>query len=173
MGWSFPWASSRGGDFNFDFNVSFTEEQQRHGGIEYNYERGGQVRCDAGQGLQRLSPVRGLVRTAGDLHAQRPGMSAFALEDGGVYHTYSAYARGWTALGHVQWLDLEPAKAQAVASGGPPRAPTRNGSGTKVSFDIRQEGDWTIVFFNLPGLEGASGGVRYALIAAPNGASFS
>src|SRR5258707_14261924 len=41
MGWTFPWASSRGGDFNFDFNVSFTEEQQREGAIEYNYERGG------------------------------------------------------------------------------------------------------------------------------------
>jgi len=41
MGWTFPWASSQGGDFNFDFNVSFTEEQQRTGTIEYNYERGG------------------------------------------------------------------------------------------------------------------------------------
>ena len=40
MGWTFPWASSLGGDFNFDFNVSFTEEQQREG-IVYNYERGG------------------------------------------------------------------------------------------------------------------------------------
>src|SRR5882762_7771325 len=41
MGWTFPWASSLGSDFNFDFNVSFTEEQQRKGVIEYNYERGG------------------------------------------------------------------------------------------------------------------------------------
>src|SRR5690348_8795544 len=41
MGWTFPWASSVGSDFNFDFNVSFTEEQQRKGIIEYNYERGG------------------------------------------------------------------------------------------------------------------------------------
>ena len=39
MGWTFPWASSLGGDFNFDFNVSFTEEQQREGGLEYNYRR--------------------------------------------------------------------------------------------------------------------------------------
>src|SRR5437867_9008069 len=37
MGWTFPWASSLGSDFNFDFNVWFNEEQQRHGGIEYNY----------------------------------------------------------------------------------------------------------------------------------------
>ena len=41
MGWTFPWASSHGSDFNFDFNVSFTEEQQREGSIEYNYQRGG------------------------------------------------------------------------------------------------------------------------------------
>src|ERR1700730_50678 len=41
MEWTFPWASSHGGDFNFDFNVSFTEAQEREGGIEYNYERGG------------------------------------------------------------------------------------------------------------------------------------
>ena len=39
MGWTFPWASSADSDFNFDFNVSFTEEQQREGGIEYNYRR--------------------------------------------------------------------------------------------------------------------------------------
>src|SRR5256714_7307426 len=39
MGWTFPWASSHGGDFNFDFNVSLTEEQQREGGYEYNYRR--------------------------------------------------------------------------------------------------------------------------------------
>src|SRR6267154_1102907 len=41
MGWTFPWASSTGGDFNFDFNVSFTEAQQREQSIEYNYKRGG------------------------------------------------------------------------------------------------------------------------------------
>src|SRR5574341_1921849 len=39
MGWTFPWASSFGGDFNFDFNVAFTEEQQQQGGIEYNFRR--------------------------------------------------------------------------------------------------------------------------------------
>src|SRR5258707_5100822 len=41
LGWTFPWASSLGGDFNFDFNVSVTQEQQRDGAVEYNYERGG------------------------------------------------------------------------------------------------------------------------------------
>src|SRR5262249_2824601 len=39
MGWTFPWASSFGSDFNFDFSVGFTEAQQREGGIEYNYRR--------------------------------------------------------------------------------------------------------------------------------------
>src|SRR6201996_8039190 len=39
MGWTFPWASSESSDFNFDFNVSITEEQQRAGGVEYNYQR--------------------------------------------------------------------------------------------------------------------------------------
>src|ERR1700716_2110842 len=43
MGWSFPWASSLGSDFNFDFNVSLTEEQQREGSAEYNYRRNGHV----------------------------------------------------------------------------------------------------------------------------------
>src|SRR5947208_2433421 len=41
MGWNFPWASSLGSDFNFDFNVSVTEEEQRQGTVEYNYRRGG------------------------------------------------------------------------------------------------------------------------------------
>jgi predicted dithiol-disulfide oxidoreductase (DUF899 family) len=40
MGWTFPWASSLASDFNFDFNVWFSEEQQREGNIEYNYRRG-------------------------------------------------------------------------------------------------------------------------------------
>src|SRR5579871_3830507 len=48
MGWAFPWASARTSDFNFDFNVSFTEEQQRSGAIEYNYERSGHA-MDAAQ----------------------------------------------------------------------------------------------------------------------------
>src|SRR5262245_28430910 len=50
MGWTFPWASSRGSDFNLDFNVAFTEEQQRAGTIDYNYERGGQAMDAATEG---------------------------------------------------------------------------------------------------------------------------
>ncbi|MBR7512930.1 DUF899 family protein, partial [Mycobacterium tuberculosis] len=43
MGWSFPWASSVGSDFNYDFNVSITEDQQRAGSADYNYVRGSHV----------------------------------------------------------------------------------------------------------------------------------
>ena len=58
MGWTFPWASSVGGEFNFDFNVSFTEAQQREGKIEYNYERGGHAMDMASAESARDAPVR-------------------------------------------------------------------------------------------------------------------
>jgi predicted dithiol-disulfide oxidoreductase (DUF899 family) len=108
MGWTFPWASSAGSDFNFDFNVQITEEQQREGGVEYNYRREAQLtlRGDAG-------PVAEIAAMTGTDVAtytrERPGVSAFALEDGVVYHTYSAYARGVDGLwGMYQWLDRAP-----------------------------------------------------------------
>ena len=109
MGWTFPWASSRGGDFNFDFNVSFTEEQQRKGGIEYNYERGGHAMDET----QIPEPVaQNAAMTGTDVATytrERPGMSAFVLGDGVVYHTYSTYARGLDGLwGMYQWLDRAP-----------------------------------------------------------------
>jgi predicted dithiol-disulfide oxidoreductase (DUF899 family) len=106
MGWTFPWASSLGSDFNADFSVGFTEAQQRDGGIEYNYRRepaqvrGGGVSSEiaAGLGTDWATYTR-----------ERPGMSAFVLEDGAVYHTYSAYARGLDGLwGMYQWLDRAP-----------------------------------------------------------------
>jgi predicted dithiol-disulfide oxidoreductase (DUF899 family) len=124
MGWTFPWASSLGGDFNFDFNVQFTEEQQRKGGIEYNYRREaaadyralegretGKWRGDSESGGE--GPVAEMAARCGTDPAtytrERPGMSAFALEDGVVYHTYSAYSRGLDALwGMYQWLDRAP-----------------------------------------------------------------
>jgi predicted dithiol-disulfide oxidoreductase (DUF899 family) len=108
MGWTFPWASSLGGDFNRDTNVWFTEEQQREGGIEYNYQREGKWQLRGSEG-----PVAELAATTGTDAAtytrERPGISAFALEDGVVYHTYSAYARGVDGLwGMYQWLDRAP-----------------------------------------------------------------
>jgi predicted dithiol-disulfide oxidoreductase (DUF899 family) len=97
MGWTFPWASSLGGDFNFDFNVWFTEKQQREGYIDYNYRRGAklQMRGDEGPVAQMAAATGTDVAT---YTRERPGMSAFALEDGAVYHTYSTYARGLDGL---------------------------------------------------------------------------
>jgi predicted dithiol-disulfide oxidoreductase (DUF899 family) len=112
MGWTFPWASAVGRDFNFDFGVWFTEEQWREG-VEYNYRREAVFEWRTGQegGGQRaedqLATMSGVDRTT--YHRDRPGLSAFALEDGVVYHTYSAYARGLDGLwGAYQWLDRAP-----------------------------------------------------------------
>jgi len=111
MGWTFPWASAQGGDFNFDFNVSITEAQQRAGGVEYNYERSGHALDekpeDAAAGPVAFARMAG-TDVAGYMR-QRPGMSAFVREDGAVYHTYSTYSRGVDALwGMYQWLDRAP-----------------------------------------------------------------
>jgi predicted dithiol-disulfide oxidoreductase (DUF899 family) len=85
MGWSFPWYSSAGGDFNFDFGVSFTPEQQA-AGAEYNF------------------------RHVDQPNDERPGLSVFALDSGGqVFHTYSTYSRGLDAINSAyQLLDLTP-----------------------------------------------------------------
>src|SRR5919199_5729502 len=106
MGWTFPWASSLGSDFNFDFNVSFTEEQQREGVVEYNYRRGGHAmdRTPAPEPVAQLAATCGT--DAPTYSRDRPGLSAFVREDGVVYHTYSSYARGMDGLwGMYQWLD--------------------------------------------------------------------
>jgi predicted dithiol-disulfide oxidoreductase (DUF899 family) len=73
MGWQFPWVSSFGSDFNFDFHVSFTKEELESGKVFYNFRE-----------------------TSGeDANDELPGMSAFARDEAGnVYHTYSDYARG-------------------------------------------------------------------------------
>jgi predicted dithiol-disulfide oxidoreductase (DUF899 family) len=107
MGWTFPWASSFNGDFNWDFNMSVTEQQQREGGTEYNYrpqppftppKTGGPNIGARATGTDPATYVR-----------ERPGMSAFVLEDGAVYHSYSAFARGLDGLwGGYQWLDRAP-----------------------------------------------------------------
>ena len=109
MGWTFPWASSFGGDFNPDFNVWFSEQQQREGTVEYNYRRGGHAMDETAI----PEPVAVNAAMAGTDAAtytrERPGMSAFVLEDGVVYHTYSTYARGLDGLwGMYQWLDRAP-----------------------------------------------------------------
>ena len=120
MGWTFPWASSFASDFNFDFSVGFTEEQQREGGIEYNYRREAPAREPlAGTTVQERKsrgsegPVAEIAAATGTDVAtytrERPGLSAFVLQDGAVYHTYSAYSRGLDGLwGMYQWLDRAP-----------------------------------------------------------------
>ena len=107
MGWSFPWASSHGGDFTEDFAVGFSEAEQR-AGIEYNYRREPAFRWAGGEG-----PVATLATMAGTDPAayarERPGISAFVLEDGVVYHSYSAYSRGVDGVWSMyQWLDRAP-----------------------------------------------------------------
>jgi predicted dithiol-disulfide oxidoreductase (DUF899 family) len=115
MGWSFPWASSNDGDFNYDFNVSFTEQQQRSRAIEYNYRNSG-VSSRSNEIAEIDSAPEGGKKLAASVGTdwptytrEAPGMSAFALEDGVVYHTYSTYARGLDVLwGTYQWLDRAP-----------------------------------------------------------------
>ncbi|HTQ49398.1 MAG TPA: thioredoxin family protein [Candidatus Acidoferrales bacterium] len=109
MGWRFPWASSFGTDFNFDFNVSFTAEQRRKGGGEYNYERGG-FAMDTASVPEPVAQFAAACGTDARTYlSDLPGMSAFVLEDGVVYHTYSTFARGLDGLwGMYQWLDRAP-----------------------------------------------------------------
>ena len=84
MDWKFPWVSSLGGDFKYDFGAAFTQEQQENG-AEFNFRH-----------VDHPAP-------------QREGMSAFALQDGVVHHTYSTYDRGVDALmGTFQYLDRSP-----------------------------------------------------------------
>lgn len=117
MGWTFPWASSHGTDFNFDYSVGFTEEEQVKGKVEYNYHREGPFRSPRpadqdvyGTGVNLATYLR-----------ERPGVSAFVLERGVVYHAYSAYARGVDGLWSMwQWLDRAP-------KGRNPRGPDQTG----------------------------------------------
>jgi predicted dithiol-disulfide oxidoreductase (DUF899 family) len=112
LGWTFPWASSFRSDFNFDFSVGFTEAQQREEGIEYNYRREPALKPREGSksgddGAVVFAEMSGT--DAATFTRERPGMSAFALEDGIVFHTYSTYARGLDGLwGMYQWLDRAP-----------------------------------------------------------------
>jgi predicted dithiol-disulfide oxidoreductase (DUF899 family) len=92
MGWSFPWASSAPSDFNYDFHVTIDPAVAP---VEYNYRNQAQLE-EADIAWREWS-------------GEQPGMSAFALEDGVVYHTYSAYSRGLDSLWTMwQWLDRAP-----------------------------------------------------------------
>lgn len=85
MGWTFPWYSSAGSDFNFDYHVSFTSEQLKTGKAEYNY---------------RVDPIR---------MSESPGLSVFRRNGQHIYHTYSAYARGLDMVNVAyHYMDLVP-----------------------------------------------------------------
>ena len=86
MGWRFKWVSSSGNDFNFDYHVSFTKEEEAKGRVYYNY------------GMEEF------------ISEELPGLSVFYKnEDGEVFHTYSTYARGLDILvGAYNFLDLVP-----------------------------------------------------------------
>jgi len=112
LGWTFPWASASGGDFNFDFSASYSREQQQEG-IEYNFHREPKVPLRVSQQGDAEGPVSQFAAMCGvdspTYRRERPGMSAFVLEDDVVYHTYSTYARGLDGLwGAYQWLDRAP-----------------------------------------------------------------
>src|SRR6202048_4045336 len=110
MGWTFPWASSFDSDFNHDFQAAHTKEEWASGAIEYNF-REIDLRPSAseeGPGLDEFASS--VVGTDWETYRRKgPGVSAFAIDDGVVYHSYSAYARGLDGLwGMYQWLDRAP-----------------------------------------------------------------
>ena len=109
MGWSFPFASSHGSDFNSDFGVTHTREEWEAGAVRYNFGEQ-DLRPAAGEESSYDTFSQAIVGTDWETYRREgPGMSAFALEDGAVYHTYSAYSRGIDGLwGMYQWLDRAP-----------------------------------------------------------------
>ncbi|MBY5591959.1 DUF899 domain-containing protein [Rhizobium leguminosarum] len=120
MDWSFPWASSFGSDFNGDFSVWFSAEQQHQGQVDYNYRREPPAPEPLpGRSVQEWRPrdseapitqIAAMTGTDVPTYTRdRPGVSAFELIDGAVYHSYSSYARGLDGLwGTYQWLDRAP-----------------------------------------------------------------
>jgi predicted dithiol-disulfide oxidoreductase (DUF899 family) len=105
-GWTFPWASSSGSDFNQDYGVGFTEAQQS-AGYEYNFTEQEPIAPNAEGAPGGFAAMCGVNLPT--FLREMPGMSAFVLEDGQVYHTYSTYARGLDGLwGAYQWLDRAP-----------------------------------------------------------------
>jgi len=110
MGWTFPWASAYGSDFNFDFSVAYTKEEWEAGAVSANF-REEDLRPATQEAENNLDAfAQSIVGTNWQTYRREgPGVSAFALQDGAVHHTYSAYARGLDGLwGMYQWLDRAP-----------------------------------------------------------------
>jgi predicted dithiol-disulfide oxidoreductase (DUF899 family) len=110
MGWTFPWASSFGSDFNLDFQAGCTQEQQQSGSIEYNFVAKDTRSTSAVAQEEWAREISSGCGTDWPTYVREmPGVSAFVLDDGAVYHVYSAYARGLDGLwGMYQWLDRAP-----------------------------------------------------------------
>src|SRR5271165_5115415 len=107
MGWSFPWASSFESDFNYDFHVSHDEQEWQSGAVEYNFRTADFRPSEESPGLIEIAS--GVGTDPVTFRNEGPGMSAFALEGGVVFHTYSAYGRGVDAVwGMYSWLDRAP-----------------------------------------------------------------
>jgi predicted dithiol-disulfide oxidoreductase (DUF899 family) len=107
MGWSFPWASSFESDFNHDFHVTHTEREWQSGAVEYNFRTDDFRPSEKSPGLIEIASSAGTDPVT--FRKEGPGMSAFALDEGVVYHTYSAYGRGVDGLwGMYAWLDRAP-----------------------------------------------------------------
>ncbi len=95
MGWTFPWYSSVGSDFNFDYRVSFTPDELAAGKVDYNY---------------RLIPWS---------LSEAPGISVFLKDDEKIYHTYSTYARGLDMLNVAyHYMDIAPKGRDEGGQGG-------------------------------------------------------
>jgi predicted dithiol-disulfide oxidoreductase (DUF899 family) len=107
MGWSFRWASSFESDFNYDFHVTHTEDEWESGAVEYNFRTVDFRPAEQSPALAEWSSAVGTDFAT--YRREGPGVSAFALEDGVVHHTYSAYERGVDGLWSMnQWLDRAP-----------------------------------------------------------------
>jgi len=118
MGWTFRWASSYGSDFNFDFGVAYTKQEWESGATGHNF-RAEDLRPATGQEDSFDAFSESIVGTDWETYRREgPGMSAFALEDGTVYHTYSAYSRGLDGLwGMYRWPDRAPLGRNEDGSG--------------------------------------------------------
>ena len=107
MGWSFPWASSFESDFNRDFHVTHSEQEWQSGAVDYNYRTTDFRPSEESPALIKIASSAGTDPAT--FRKEGPGMSAFALEDGVVFHTYSTYGRGLDGLwGMYSWLDRAP-----------------------------------------------------------------
>ncbi|MGH3113697.1 MAG: DUF899 domain-containing protein [Gaiellaceae bacterium] len=109
MGWRFEWVSTLASEFNFDFGASFTDEQLREG-IEYNYRSFDPTPIlEAGVDTPIGEQAAATGTDPAGYMTEAPGLSAFALSDGVVYHTYACYARGGEfLLGFYPLLDRAP-----------------------------------------------------------------